>query len=317
MSGSRYVRGVTSSTSHVRAWLPAYLLLGTIWGFSFYFIKLCLDSFTPIGVAFGRISLGLITMVVIAGLTRTPFPPRSTWRALFVYAALATSIPWTLFSLGETYVTSALAGVINGATPLMTLVMILLAFPEERPTRQRILGLLLGFIGVLIVIGIWMPLGQSNLLGILCCLGAITCYGVSYPFNRRHLTAKPGGPNVHPISLSLGLLTFGALQMLFVLPFAGVVHAALTTGAVWGILGLGVLGSGVAYILSFTTVKNSDATTASTVTYLPPVIAVIAGAVLLQEHITWNEPVGGVLVVLGAAIAQGIISLKSSHVSTE
>jgi hypothetical protein len=307
----------SSSRSHLRSWLPAYLLLGTIWGFSFYFIKLCLVSFTPIGVAFGRISLGLVTMIVIAAVTRTAFPPRSTWPALFVYAALATAIPWTLFSLGETYVTSALAGVINGATPLMTLVMILLAFPEERPTRQRIFGLLLGFVGVLIVIGIWMPLGQSNVLGILCCLGAITCYGISYPFNRRHLTAKPGGPNVHPISLSLGLLTFGAMQILLVLPFTGVVHAPMTTGAVWGILGLGVLGSGIAYILSFTTVKNSDATTASTVTYLPPVIAVIAGAVLLGEHITWNEPVGGVLVVLGAAIAQGIISLKSSRVSID
>ena len=305
------------SSSHLRAWLPAYLLLGTIWGFSFYFIKLCLDSFTPIGIAFGRISLGLVTIVVIAAVTRTPFPPRSVWPALFIYSALATSVPWTLFSLGETYVTSALAGIINGATPLMTLVMILLAFPEERPTPQRMLGLLLGFIGVLVVLGVWSPLGESNIIGILCCLGAITCYGISYPFNRRHLTAKPGGPTLHPISLTLGLLTFGAVQIVAMLPFTGALHAPLTPGAIWGIAGLGVLGSGVAYILSFTVVKNSDATTASTVTYLPPIIAVIAGALLLAENITWNEPLGGVLVIVGAAIAQGIISIWSAKTPAE
>jgi drug/metabolite transporter (DMT)-like permease len=77
-----------------------------------------------------------------------------------------------------------------------------------------------------------------------------------------------------------------------------------------------VLGSGVAYILSFTVVKNSDATTASTVTYLPPIIAVIAGALLLAENITWNEPIGGILVIVGAAIAQGIISIWSTKTST-
>ena len=307
---------MTTHPHHLRSWLPAYLLLGTIWGFSFYFIKLCLVSFTPIGIAFGRITLGLVTLVVIAIATRTPFPPKSVWPALFIYAALATSIPWSLFSLGETYVTSALAGIINGATPLMTLLMILLAFPEERPTRQRMFGLLLGFTGVLIVLGVWAPLGTSNIIGILCCVGAITCYGISYPFNRRHLTAKVDGPVVHPISLSLGLLTFGALQITAILPFTGVLHAPLTTGAGWGIVGLGVLGSGIAYILSFTVVRHSDATTASTVTYLPPIIAVIAGAVLLQEHISWNEPLGGLLVIVGAAIAQGIITWNSTTSSS-
>jgi drug/metabolite transporter (DMT)-like permease len=295
----------------LRAWLPAYLLLGTIWGFSFYFIKVCLGSFTPIGIAFSRITLGLLTLLVIAAVTRTPFPPRAIWPPLFIYAALATSIPWALFSLGETYVTSALAGIINGATPLMTLVMILLAFPEERPTLQRMLGLLLGFVGVMVVLGIWNPLGTSNLIGILCCVGAITCYGISYPFNRRHLTAKVDGPKVHPISLALGLLTFGTVQIAAILPFTGLLRAPMTAGALTGIAGLGILGSGVAYILSFIVVRNSDATTASTVTYLPPVIAVIAGAMLLSEHVTWNEPIGGILVIAGAAIAQGIISIPT------
>ena len=88
---------------------------------------------------------------------------------LFVAAALMTSVPWLLFAFGEERISSALAGIINGATPLMTLVAILLVFPEERPTRQRVVGLVVGFAGVLVVMGVWQGLGVGTWLGIAAC----------------------------------------------------------------------------------------------------------------------------------------------------
>jgi drug/metabolite transporter (DMT)-like permease len=294
-------------TTGPRTWLPAYIVLALIWGGSFYFIKLGLLALTPAGVALSRLTLGLATMLVVSAATRTPLPPRSVWLPLFVAAAAMTSVPWMLFAYGEQHISSALAGIINGATPLMTLVAILLVFPEEQPTRQRMLGLGVGFTGVLIVMGVWQGLGTGTWLGIAACAAAISCYGFSFPYVRRHLAGGPRASVLPPIALATGLMVMGTVQTLPVVALTGFSHATIEAPTVLGMLALGCLGSGLAYILNFRVISRSDATTASTVTYLTPLVAVIAGAVLLGEHITWNQPVGGLLVVLGAAVAQGIL----------
>jgi drug/metabolite transporter (DMT)-like permease len=298
-------------TSSARSWLPFYLLLALIWGFSFYFIKLGLESLTPAGVALSRLVLGLATMLVVSAVTRTPLAPRRSWLPLFVAAALMTSVPWFLFGVGEQHVTSALAGIINGATPLMTLVAILIAFPEEQPTRSRILGLAIGFLGVLVVMGVWQGLGSSSWIGIAACVAAITCYGVSFPYVRRHLAGGSGVAPVTPIALSTGLMVMGTMQASLLAGLTGFAHSAIGLPSVLGMLALGILGSGVAYILNFRVIARADATTASTVTYLTPLVAVVAGALLLNEHITWNQPVGGLLIVAGAALAQGLIRRRA------
>ncbi len=290
-----------------RSWLPSYGVLALIWGGSFYFIKLGLESLTPAGVAVSRLALGLTTMLVISAVTRTPLPPRTAWRPLFVAALAMTSVPWLLFAYGEQHITSALAGIINGATPLMTLVAILLAFPEERPTRQRILGLGIGFSGVLVVMGIWQGMASGTWLGVLACTLAICCYGFSFPYVRRHLSGGARATSLAPIALATGLMIMGTVQAVPMVLVAGYRHAPIGLPSVLGMLALGCLGSGIAYVLNFRVISRSDATTASTVTYLTPLVAVIAGALLLGEHVTWNQPVGGLLVVLGAAVAQGLI----------
>lgn len=300
-----------------KRWLPAYLLLSLIWGCSFFFIKVGLTSLTPAGVACVRLSLGLVTLIVICAVTRTPFPPRHTWWKVFVAALIMTSIPWSLIAFAETHVSSALAGIINGATPLTTLVMILIAFPEEKPTARRIVGLIVGFIGVLVVIGIWSGLTGATSVGILASLLSITLYGVSYPFVRRYLTGGPTSAGLHPLTLALGLLTFGTAQAIVLCAVTGgVTRAPITSSVVAAMLMLGILGSGVAYILNFVVIRNSDATTASTATYVITLVSVIVGAVVLGETITWNEPVGGVLIILGAATAQGLISRARSRRAT-
>lgn len=296
-----------------RAWLPSYLLLALIWGGSFYFIKLGLQSLTPAGVALSRLVLGLATLLIIGLATKTRLPPRAVWLRLFIAAALMTSVPWMLFAYAEQHISSALAGIINGATPLMTLVAILLIFPEERPTRQRMLGLGIGFIGVLIVMGIWQGLGAGTWLGIGACVAAITCYGCSFPYVRRHLAGGPTAVSLAPIALATGLLTMGTIQTAPVVAITGFSTAPIGLPTVLGMLALGCLGSGLAYILNFRVIGRSDATTASTVTYLTPLIAVIAGAALLDEHISWNQPVGGVLIVVGAATAQGMLARRGGR----
>ncbi len=291
-----------------RRWLPAYLVLALIWGCSFFFIKVGLESLTPAGVALSRLALGLVTMLVVSAVTRTPLPRRRSWLPIFVAAALMTSLPWALFAFGEERISSALAGVINGATPLMTLVAILVAFPEERPTRQRMVGLGLGFLGVVVVVGPWQGTEAGAWLGIAACVVAIACYGISFPYVRRRLAGGAKAIPVPPIALATGLMAMGTIQAVPVAAVFGFATAPLTWSVVGAMAGLGILGSGIAYVLNFRVIAASDATTASTVTYLTPLVAVVVGAVVLGEHVTWNQPMGGVLVVLGAAVAQGLVA---------
>ncbi len=288
-------------------WQLAFIVLGAIWGCSFLFIKLGLDTLSPIGVAFVRLAIGAATLLAITAATKTPLPRgRSTWGHLSVMALLFCSIPFTLFAWGETQVSSILAGIVNATTPLTTLVAVLAAFPEERPTRERIVGLLVGFAGVLVVVGIWEGIGGGELAGVLACVGAVVCYGVVYPYSRRHVVSAKS----NPIAIATGQVVLGALFLLPVVVGESllgnpVVHGPISIATVLAMLALGALGSGIAYVLSFRIVKAAGATTASSVTYITPLFAVIAGVLLLAEPLNWHEPVGGLIVLLGVAIAQG------------
>ena len=276
-----------------------------------------LQAFTPVGVAFSRIGFGAITLVILSLATKTPLPPRWAWKYLFVLSLLFVSIPWMLFAYGETRISSALAGIFNGATPLMTLVAILLVFPEEKPTRQRILGLVVGFIGILVVIGIWDAGDAENgagidFIGVGAIMLAISCYGFAFPYARRYLTGPTVREPLAPISLATGMMLCGLVVTGPIVAVTGITDAEMSASPLLAMLALGVLGSGLAYALSFQVSIKADATTASTVTYITPLIAVVVGAVLLNEQITWNQPVGGLLVVIGAATAQGILGRKTT-----
>ena len=101
------------------------------------------------------------------------------------------AVPFVLFAYGETEVSSLLAGIFNSLTPLMTLLFSLVVLPDEPPTPERIAGIAVGFAGVLVVLAPWEGLGGGSLLGALACIGAATCYGVAFPYLRRHLTGRP------------------------------------------------------------------------------------------------------------------------------
>lgn len=283
-------------------WQATFLALAAIWGCSFWWIKLGLGTFAPVQVAFVRLAIGAATLGAIAALTRTPLPRRlSTWRHLFIVSLFFNSVPFTLFAIGETHVSSVLAGIINATTPLTTLVVVMAAFPEERPTRERIAGLLVGFAGALVVVGIWQGLGAGEWLGIAACVGAVACYGVAFPYMRRHLTGLPDGA----IALTTGQILCGAVVLLPFAVLAGPMPGPVRADALLGMLGLGALGSGVAYLLNFGVVRAAGSTTASTVTYVTPLFAVVVGVAFLGEGVSWNEPTGGLVVLVGVAIAQG------------
>jgi drug/metabolite transporter (DMT)-like permease len=300
MSGSR---GKTSSSS----WLPAYLILGFVWGCSFIFIKLGLEFLTPFGVAFVRCALGALTLLLIAKWRGYSLPKDPMVRFhLWVVAVLLNVIPGIFYAWAETVVTSVLAGIINAVTPLMTLLAIMAVNRQEKPKAFQIIGLFIGFVGVLTVLGAWNGLGDNPLWAIVVLMSAVTCYGISFPYTRRFV--MPYGLKSESI-VSMQLLLAAVTLLPFFL-FNGVERYEYMPGPLLAMLALGVFGSGLAYLWNFKVMELAGSAIASSVTYLTPVVAIIVGIIFLGEKVTWYEPVGGLIVLLGAAIAQERISLR-------
>ncbi|MFI5034793.1 MAG: DMT family transporter [Acidimicrobiales bacterium] len=290
-----------------RSWLWPYVGIGMVWGCSFLFIKVSLDFLTPFGVAFGRCLLGAVTLTVIARATGVALPRgRRVWFDLWVVALCLNIVPGVLFAVAETRTTSILAGLINGLTPLTALFFIAVVFRDDPVTPHQLVGLGVGLGGVLTVLGVWRGLGANPWWAVASLLAAVTLYGVSFPYSRRHLT--PLG--VAPVALANAQLLLATLSLLPTFLIDGLSGHAVTGRSVGGLIGLGVFGSGLAYMWNFRVIRAAGASVASTVTYLTPVVAVIVGVVFLHESFAWYEPVGGLVVLLGAAIGQGRFSRR-------
>lgn len=282
-------------------WPAQMLLVALIWGASFMFIKVELEAgIAPLHVAWLRCAFGAAALYAILRARGERLPrDRQLLGHLAVVALLMNSVPFVLFAYGETQVSSLLAGIFNATTPLLTLLFTLLVLPGERPTRERVAGLVVGFLGVLVVLAPWTGLGRGSLLGALACLGAASCYGMGFPYMRRHLADRPESAT----ALSTLQILLGAV---FLLPFTllGSLPGDAPGIDAWGsILALGALGTGVAYILNFNVIRLAGHQTASTVTYIVPIFAVVFGVSLLGEPLSWHEPAGGALILLGVTLA--------------
>ena len=285
-----------------KSWLPAYLALGLVWGCSFIFIKLGLEFLTPFGVAFVRCALGAITLLIVVKLMKIDLPKeKSTWYKLWIVAMLLNVAPGILFAYAQLHVTSVLAGIINATTPLATLIVMLIAFREEKLKAEQIYGLLLGGLGVMVVLGIWEGIGDNQLTGVIALLIAVTCYGISFPYSKRNII--PLG--LKPEAAATTQLIMAAITLLPFYLYDGISQDNYRPVNIFAMLALGILGSGFAYIWNFSIIAAAGSSIASSVTYLTPVVAVFVGWLFLGEVIVWHEPVGAMLVILGAAVSQG------------
>lgn len=290
-----------------KSWVPIYMALGIVWGCSFIFIKLGLEFLTPYGVAFGRCALGAITLLIALKIKGFTLPrDRSTWFHLWVVSLLLNVIPGILFAVAETEVTSILAGIINAVTPLMTMLAIMIAFRDEILKRNQAIGLITGFIGVLIVLGAWQGLGSNPWWAVGALLLAVACYGISFPYSRKNVLPR----KLQPETMAATQLVAATITLLPMFIWDGIAENTYPIGPVLAMLALGIFGSGFAYIWNFKIMSAAGSAIASSVTFVTPVVAVLVGIIFLGESITWNEPVGGLVVLFGAATAQGRIKLN-------
>ena len=283
--------------------LVSFLLLALLWGSSFLFIEVALQGFDPLQIVVGRLVAGAMVLAIIVRLRGDSFPRGAqVWGHLVLLGVLGNALPYFLFAWGQQHVTSGMAGVLNGTTPLFTLGIAVAALSEEHFSRVRLAGLLIGFFGVFLVLSPWTQDALSgSWLGQLACLGAALCYASSFVYTRRFVT----GRGIGPLALSAGQLGSGALVASLSLPFLPWQETVFTPLAMASVLILGAGATGVAYPVFFRLIGSAGATTTSLVTYLIPIVAVVLGASILREPVTWSLFVGVGVVILGVAVAEG------------
>jgi drug/metabolite transporter (DMT)-like permease len=287
-------------------WLPAFAALAAIWGSSFLFIKVGVRELHPMHLALVRSAAGAATLTAALLVTRTRLPRDwRLWGHLAVIAFIGNVVPFTLFGYGEQRISSILAGIWNGTTPLMVLMVAMVMLPEERPTRVKIAGLLVGFVGVLVLLGVWRGVGEAELVGQLLCAAAAAGYGIALPYTRRVIKGRThSGVAIATSQVLLATAELAILAPLLVgRPPA---PSTLSADVIASALALGVLGTGVGFVLYYRLIRVAGATTTSTVTYVLPVFSTLLGIAVLGESLHWYEPVGALVVLAGIAVSQGL-----------
>lgn len=272
-------------------------LLAFIWGWSFLFIKVAVAGLTPTTVAWARIALGATVLLLVLrrrGL-RVPTDPVML-RHFAVVTVMGNIVPFSLLAWGEQHITSALTAVLNASTPLFTALFAAVVL-HERLRAVQIAGLGVGVVGVAVAAGLGASdLQGSSLAGALAAVAAGAGYGAAFVYMRRHLVDIP------PVVAAAGQLSVGALLLFPVAAATSAVEGiSLTPTRVLAVVMLGTLGTGLAYVLSYRVIADLGATTASLVTYIIPVVAVVVGIVVLDEPFEWRIVLGGLLTAAGIA----------------
>ena len=307
-----------TATARVQAtrvpWQAKYLLLALIWGSSFLLMKVGLRTMAPLQISGLRIFAGTATLLGLLALTggKLPREPR-VWGHLVVSGIFLTALPFSLFALGEERVSSALAGIGNATTPVAAVFFALALLPSDRLSPRKLVAVIIGFAGVIVIMQPWESAGRPDLLGFGMTLVAGASYGLGWTYNRRYLaTADLGGLSQPTALLAVGSVLMVPVLLVWWLATRGT-HAAPWSGhldpagggallPVLAILALGIVGTGLAYMLQFDVVRGAGATVSTTVTYLIPVVSVVLGVLVLGEHLAWPQLLGAAIVLASAVV---------------
>ena len=284
-------------------------------------MKVGLDDLHPIQIVALRIFLATATLLVLLPVSGGRLPTGGrVWMHLFVCSLFLTVVPFTGFVTGEVYVSSALAGIGNATTPIVTVLCALAILPSETLTRSKLLAVALGFVGVLVIAEPWNLDDRPHPLGFALVVLAASSYGLGWTYNRRTLADADLGGLAQPTAI----LLCGSIVMVPVL-LGWWLLSAENRAAPWSpapageapdaypiwlsigsIVVLGVIGTGVAYVLQFDVVRAAGTVASSTVTYLIPVVSVVLGVLVLGERLGGAQLAGFAVVLMAALIVNRV-----------
>jgi drug/metabolite transporter (DMT)-like permease len=304
-------------------WQLKFTALAFIWGSSFLLMKVGLRSLAPLQISGLRILSGAAVLMILLTASGDRLPrDRRLWAHLMVTGFFLGALPFSLFALGEERVSSALAGIGNSITPIATVLFSLLLLRGDKIGARKIVGVFVGFLGVLVILQPWQSQGRPDLLGFGMTLVAGMSYGVGWTYTRRFL----GRADFGGLTLPAAQMLTSAGQMLVALTIWWLLQGTrLSLAAPWSlhpntsggsvlwpvlaVLVLGILGTGIAMSFQYDVVRAAGPTVGASVTYLIPIVAVSVGVLFLGERLQWPQ-FAGAAVVLGAAV---LIGRSSRH----
>jgi drug/metabolite transporter (DMT)-like permease len=277
-----------------------FLSLGLIWGTSYLFIKIGVETLPTFTLVAARLGIGLVLLAIVVALAREPLPrsPR-IYGHLLVMSVVNIAVPFALITSAEQSVDSAVAAILNGGVPLFTIVIAALLLHDEPITVNRIAGLVVGYAGVIILVGRGLGSGGGDgaVAGELALLGSTASYGFGNVYARRNVRGlRPMIPALFQVLF--GFVITGTIALLVERPFA----VEWSGRSIFAIAWLGLLGSGVAYLAYFRLLKSWGATRTSMVAYLLPVVGIVAGALVLSESVDAGVLAGTGLIIGGVAL---------------
>jgi drug/metabolite transporter (DMT)-like permease len=282
---------------------PAFALLGLIWGTNFLFMKWASALITPTQIVFLRVLFGFAPLFIYA-----LFSGSLQWRQLrhahhfLVMSVLATVVYYYAFAKGASLLPSSVAGMLSGAIPLFAFVCAWVLLRQERPTARMVGGVMCGFAGVLLIARPWATSATSvSLDGVLSMVIGSLSVGCSFVYARRFLTKL----DMSPAALSTYQIGLSLLIIACITDFRGINRIETDARALIGlVLGLGVLGTGFAYIIYYYIVQKLGALAASAVTYIPPIVALLMGVLFAHEAIRPVDLLAMAFVLVGVFFLQ-------------
>jgi len=291
----------------VTEWL-LLLLLSLLWGSSFLLMRVAVQELPVFTVVLGRIGIAALFLTTLLYLRGDRLPTRVTeWGELMLLGILRAALPITLFVWAGTQIDSGVSGILNSTTPLFTAIVAHFLTQDERLTGYRVVGVLLGMVGVIFLIGpsALQGLGQ-NVLGQLAVLGATCAYGFAGVYGRRF-------SNRPVLVTTAGFLLASTL---LILPIALILDQPWTVDyhliPVASVIALAIFNTAIAFMVWLTLNLRSGANNTSLVTFLVPFMAILLGMIILDEQIGWNAFVGLLFIILGLTASQRRLFQRAS-----
>ncbi len=280
--------------------LLVWLLLCCIWGSTWLFIKLGLEDLPPFTFAGIRFVIAVVILSTIVALRRLSLPKTSRdWLLLFVSGILAFCVNYGLLFWGEQYISSGLAAVLQSTIPAFGLVIAHFYLPGEQMTPAKIIGIVLGVVGVAVIFSNQLDIaGPKAVAG--CAALIVSSMGAAY----SNVLVKAYGKHLDPAILAGGQMFFGMIPLLLIgIPWEGnPFHFNWTPMAVVALIYLAVVGSVVAFLLYYWLVQNMDVTKTMLIALVTPVVAVTLGMLVLDEELHVRTLLGGLMIISGIAI---------------
>ena len=280
------------------------ILLSVLWGGSFFFMKVALSELPTFTIVFSRVCIASLTLFVLIKVLDINFPRGiKVWRTFFIMGFINNVVPFSLLVWGMTEIASGLAAILNAATPVFTILIAHFATNDEQMSANKVVGVLLGLVGVVVLIGVDALGGfNASILAMLACLGAALSYALAANFGRQFKRLE-----LQPTVGAFGQVTASSL-LLF--PVVLIVDSPWTLSMpgmnTWlSVITLGVGSTALAYLLYFRILATAGATNIALVTLLVPISAIILGWLILRETLLINHLTGMAIITLGLLAIDG------------